>query len=171
MFTYFVPLQEQWSKALLLANLIGKKLLLFLASKKALYDAKNILITLYSPNANKISKFMISSLMIIKEAHSMHANTTFLTLFYSVVFAFCTTLLTLCIDRVMLPKLFFIICLPLGPEDAGLLLFFNKPATTDRMKSRTSKRGEICTATWSLHAATVVICTQLKNSGQCHFFP
>ena len=88
MFTFFVPLLEQWSKALLLANLIGKKLLLFLASKKALYDAENILITLYSMNANTISKFMISSLVIIKEAHSMQANTTFLTFFYSVFFHF-----------------------------------------------------------------------------------
>ena len=53
--------------------------------------------------------------------------------------------------------------LPLGPEIAGLLLFFNKPATTDRMKSRRSERGEICTATWSLHAATVIIYIQFKN--------
>ena len=51
-----------------------------------------------------------------------------------------------------------------GPENAGLLLFFNKPAKTDQMKSRRSKRGETCTATWSLHAATVIICTQFKNS-------
>ena len=72
MFTFFVPLQEQWSKALWLwlANLIGKKLLLFLASKR-FYDAENILITLYSMNANTISKFMILSLMMIKEAHNI----------------------------------------------------------------------------------------------------
>ena len=72
--------------------------------------------------------------------------------------------------------------LPLGPEDAGLQLFFNKPATDEIknkpaadeinlwMKLRRSKRGEICTALWSLHAATVIICTQFKNSGQNHFF-
>ena len=59
--------------------------------------------------------------------------------------------------------------LSLGPEDADLLLFFNKPSTTDRMKSRRSKRGEICTATWSPHAATVIICTQFNNSGQVPF--
>ena len=104
MFTFFVPLQEQWSKALWLANLIGKKLLLFLALKKALYDAGNILITLYSTNANTISKFMISSLMITKEAHSMLASTTFLTFFYNVLFAFCIAPLTLCSDKVMLAK-------------------------------------------------------------------
>ena len=102
MFTFFVPLQEQWSEAQWL--LIGKKLLLFLASTKALCDAENIVITLYSTNANTISKLMISSLMIIKEAHSMQANTTFLSFFHSVLFAFCTAPLTLCIDRVMLAK-------------------------------------------------------------------
>ena len=47
---------------------------------------------------------MISSLMIIKEAHSMQANITFLTFFYSVFFAFCTSALTPCIDRVMLAQ-------------------------------------------------------------------
>ena len=103
-FTFFVSVREQWSKALWLTNLIGKKLLLFLASKKALYDAENILITLFSTNANTISKFMISSLMINKEAHSMQANTTFLRFFCSVLFTFCAAPLTLCIDRVMLAK-------------------------------------------------------------------
>ena len=92
MFTFFVPLQEQCSKALRLANLIGEKLLLFLASKKE------------ALNANTLSKFTISSLMIIMEAHSMQANTTFLTFFYGVLFAFCTVPLTLSIDRVMLAK-------------------------------------------------------------------
>ena len=46
LFSVFVPLHKQWSKALWLANMIAKKVLLFLASKKALYDAENILITL-----------------------------------------------------------------------------------------------------------------------------
>ena len=53
--------------------------------------------------------------------------------------------------------------LPLGPDDASLLLFFNKPAITDRMKSRTSKRGEICTATWGLHAGQLSSVHSLKT--------
>ena len=76
--------------------------------------------------------------MVIKEAHRKPANTTFLTFFYSVLFAVYAASLTFRVYRWCEPTILFMILLRLGSDDEEPV-FFSKPATTDQIKSRKSK--------------------------------